>query len=154
MSVCDFFRDLCKKSEDTMEEQEKRVRAWLVVSAEDKETLQGQYKRIKDFDRGPEVPEVVIIRGDITAPAEGVYRLVVPIDVAENAYLPLIDQIAEMVGSQNLEVMRVLDHDPEPAQDASGYITEYELGKGEEHPFSKMLKPGRQDYSPGYNPWG
>ena len=134
-----------------MDELEKRVRAWLVVSAEDKETLQGHNKRIRGFDRGP---EVVIIRGDITAPAEGVYRLVVPIDVAESAYLALIDQIAVTVGSQNLEVMRVIDHNPKIAQDASGYITLDELNAGEDHPFSKLLKPGRQDYSPGYNPWG
>jgi hypothetical protein len=152
MSVCDFFRDLFKKSEVPMEEQEKRVRAWLVVSAEDIDTLQGHYKGIKGFDRGQE--DVVIIRGDVTVPAEGVYRLVVPIDVAETAYLLLVDQIAVMVGSQNLEVMRVLDHNPEVAQDASGYITEHELGIGEDHPFSKLLKSGRQDYSPGYNPWG
>ncbi len=134
-----------------MEEQEKRVRAWLVVSAEDKETLQGHYKRINDLDRDP---DDIIIRGDITTPAKGVYRLVVPIDVTESAYLALIDQIALTVGSQNLEVMRVIDHSPKIAQNASGYITEYELGKGEDHPFSKLLKPGRQDYSPGYNPWG
>ncbi len=135
-----------------MEEQGKRVRAWLVVSAEDVDTLQGHYKGLKGIDRGQD--DVVIIRGDITAPAEGVYRLVVPIDAAENAYLLLIDQIAEIVGSQNLEVMRVLDHNPKIAQDASGYITEYELGEGEKHSFSDLLVVGRQDYSPGYNPWG
>lgn len=134
-----------------MEEQEKRVRAWLVISGDDMGTLQGHYKGIGQLDRDS---QVVIIRGDITTPAEGVYRLVVPIDVAESAYLALIDQIAVTVGSQNLEVMRVIDHSPKITQDASGYITEYELGKGEDHPFSKLLKFGRQDYSPGYNPWG
>lgn len=151
MSICDFFRVLFKKSEEPMEEQEKRVRAWLVVSAHDMGTLQGHYNGIRKLDRGS---QVVIIRGDIAAPAEGDYRLVVPIDVAESAYLALIDQIAVTVGSQNLEVMRVIDHSPKIAQDASGYITLDELNAGEEHPFSKLLIPGRQDYSPGYNPWG
>lgn len=151
MSICDFFRDLFKRSEEPMEEQEKRVRAWLVVSAEDMGTLQGYYKGIKGVDSGD---DVVIIRGDIATPSGGVYRLVVPIDVAESAYLSLIDQIAVVVGSQNLEVMRVVDHDPPIPQDASGYITAEELRIGEEHPFSKLLKPRRQDYSPGYNPWG
>ncbi|MEA1976660.1 MAG: hypothetical protein U9N80_02025 [Chloroflexota bacterium] len=135
-----------------MEEQEKRVRAWLVVSAEDIDTLQGHYKGIKGFDRDQN--DVVIIRGDITDPVEGVYKLVVPIDVAETAYLPLIARIKSLVGIDTLEVLRVNKFNPEIAQDASGYITPDELTAGEEHPFSKYLKSGRQDYSPGYNPWG
>jgi len=134
-----------------MEEQEKRVRSWLVVSDGDMGTLQGHYNGIRKLDRGS---QVVIIRGDITTPTEGVYKLVVPIDVDGDAYSPLIDQIAGMVGSQNLEVLEVVDYDPEIPQNASGYITPDELSEGEDHPFSKLLKPGRQDYSPGYNPWG
>jgi hypothetical protein len=151
MSLSESFRDLFKRSEDTMEEQEIRVRAWLIIRAEDMEALQGHYGGIRKLDRDS---QVVIIRGDITTPAEEVYKLVVPIDVAETAYIPLIEHIKEMVGLQNLEILKVIDHDPKVLQNASGYITPGEFKEGERHPFYELLKPGRQDYSPGYNPWG
>jgi len=153
MSVCDFFRDLFKKSEETMNGQGDRVRTWLVVSATDKNTLRGYYGRIRKLDRGD---DVVIIRGDIAETADGASKLVVPVDVDRNAYAMLIQDIETIVGAQNLEVLEVKVFDPPIPQNASGFITQEELGETEKVvPFKDQLEPGRQDFnSPGYNPWG
>ena len=52
----------------------------------------------------------------------------------------------------NVRFLKVTKHNPELPHNASGYVKKYEA----KHPNSekKDVKVGRQDNSPGFNPWG
>jgi hypothetical protein len=64
-----------------------------------------------------------------------------------------LDSVVEMIRNpkavKRLAILRVEIHNPYPPQDASGYVTEEEAETGAEE-----VKVGRQDKSPGLNPWG
>jgi hypothetical protein len=157
MKLLELIRRILSKRRIQMEEESGngRVRAWLLLKDTTEEDLRAKKEKIKKKDLGKEYPQVVVIRADLVQSAELGYRMVIPIDIAVSEYDRVLGEIRGEVGSESLAVLRVVDgeHDPPIPQDASGFISEGELKAGHIKKIDEVL-PGRQDYSPGFNPWG
>ncbi len=130
-----------------MDEQEKRVRAWVLIKSDNPEDI---VDRIWALDKKD--GSIVVIRTDIIK--EGSYSLVVPFDMA-SASLGMVteffDGLKENKNVNDFEFAVVKCFIPDPAQDSSGYITGGEFKRGEKQ---AGVRAGRQDNSPGFNPWG
>jgi hypothetical protein len=127
--------------------EDERTRAWVLVLADDPETVAEQ---ILEFDEGED--ELVVIRADTVD--GGMINLVAAIDAASNHYEEARSSLMSIAGIQNAWFLVVSSHQPgspSAPHDASGYITEEEYDAGEK---KEGVSPGRQDNSPGFNPWG
>lgn len=122
---------------------EVRVRAWVLIQASDPQTVKDQ---IKALDQGKD--ELVVIRVD--GVDSGPSNIVAAIDAAQYYYDQTVAYIRGIAGITNVWFLRVVEHDPPTPNNASGYVTEDERLNSE----SKMAYAGRQEGSPGYNPWG
>jgi hypothetical protein len=80
----------------------------------------------------------------------GLANIVAAIDSAEGYHDQTVADIRAIDGITNLWFLRVVRYKPEIPNNASGYVTEAELSKSD----SPRAYPGRQEESPGYNPWG
>ena len=123
---------------------EKRARTWVLIHATDPDMVVPQ---VSGLDHGN---ELVMIRVDVVD--GGPANIVASFDAAETYYEEAISDIRAINGIINVWFLRVTRHNPELPHNASGYITEYEA----QHPESEKIdiKVGRQDNSPGFNPWG
>ena len=131
-----------------MGDQERRVRAWVLVQADEAQEVAD---RIRDLDprKGD---EFVVIRADVVEGPDGYpYNIIVPVDAKNKGKLAdvvgmirAVDGVSEVVG------LKVKKHHPDPPHDAHGYVTDEEAGAGRD----KTIKPGRQGASPGANPFG
>ncbi len=163
MSVREIFRKLLGIKEKTMEERDKRIRAWVLVKDVSPEIIENLKEMRTNWEKKKN-PEIVVIRIDGVLAGTIVngtfkekefnYKYVMPIDASEDRFKKAISDLEKIIGSGNSLLLKVNSYDPPYPQDASGYITDFEFGKGEKHSIKDHLKPKRQDYSPGFNPWG
>lgn len=123
-----------------------RVRAWVLVWADDPERWAQELYEALGHEGGD---EYVLVRADVIEPFYG-YNVVVPVDARDDSTLDsVVDTFPNPEAVRRMAVRRVEVHNPYPPQDASGYVTEEEAEVGAED-----VKVGRQDKSPGLNPWG
>lgn len=123
-----------------------RVRAWVLVQAE---PVQGVAARIRNLDPKT-TDDLVVIRADVVAEALP-YNIVVPVDAESETVLDrLLNDIRGLTNVSEAVALKVLEHDPKPPHEASGFITPDEARR----PVTTRARPGRQDASPGFNPWG
>lgn len=126
---------------------EKRVRAWALIQATD--TNQKKVvNKIRQLDKKEK--KLVVIRVDLVVGGDA--NIVASLDAAESNYEDTMTKIRAITEITNVSFLKVTHHNPELPHNASGYVTEYEA----KHPKSekKNVKVGRQDNSPGFNPWG
>jgi hypothetical protein len=137
-----------------------RVRAWMVIRGEFDVDHVGLVMALDRTD-----DEYVVVRADLVTSLNGRRPgMVIPLDTLmgdepSNKYLHLYairDQIVEALklGSDDYDLLEVgIPDDSAPPHTASGFITRAEahaaIDLGE-----RGGKPGRQDHSPGFNPWG
>lgn len=131
-----------------------RVRAWVLVEAD---PVQGVSARIRALDEPPTDDQVVIRADVVDGLPDLAYNIVVPVDLeileGKTEDEVLRHKVGEIKGLQNVKAavaLKVLVHDPKPPHEASGFITPGEAAK----PLTRFARPGRQDGSPGFNPWG
>jgi hypothetical protein len=123
-----------------------RVRAWVLVWADDPV---GVAEELYEELRYEGEDEYVVVRADVVESFYG-YNIVIPVDAQDQGSLDLVlKKIRNPKAVKRMAVLRVETHNPYPPQDASGYVTEGEAEAGDED-----VKVGRQDNSPGLNPWG
>jgi len=123
-----------------------RVRAWVLVWADDRA---GVAEELYEQFRYEGEDEYVVVRADVVESFYG-YNIVVPVDAQDQGTLDsIVEMIRNLEAVKRVAILRVEIHNPYPPQDASGYVTEEEAEAGEED-----VKIGRQDKSPGLNPWG
>lgn len=124
-----------------------RVRAWVLVRAA---RAQEVTARLRNLDRGGD--DFVVIRADVVAESPDFpYNIIVPVDAeSEEVLSDAVDEIRGQSGVSEAIKVGVLEHHPYPPHDASGYITHHEAQVGERKP----ERVGRQEASPGFNPWG
>ena len=121
-----------------------RVRAWVLIRAT---PVQGVSTRLRNLDKKED--DLVMIRADVLT--DSPYNIIVPVDAASETVLSsVVGDIRAINAVTEAVVLKVRQHDPDPPHDASGYITDQEADRGERKP--KLA--GRQDRSPGFNPWG
>ena len=124
-----------------------RVRAWVLVQAT---AVAGMAAKLRNLDKKKN--DFVVIRADevVAEPAGLAYNMVVAVDAeSEPALQGVVADIGRLSGG-NPVALRVVEHSPKPPHHASGFITHQEAQDGARMP----VKVGRQDSSPGYNPWG
>ena len=121
---------------------EERVRAWALIETTDPQTVAKDVLGLDDGDI------LVVIRADEVY--GGPTNVVASIDAAKDYYDQTTANISAINGITNLSFLRVKNHEPYPPNNASGYITAEELSKSD----SDRAYQGRQDKSPGLNPWG
>jgi len=140
---------------------QQRVRAWMVIKRK------GGFNpsdaaQIRKLDQRKQ-EELVIVRADLVESLSGRDPgMVVPIDAlggdnSNHQYLyQARDEIVQLLGlkEDEYDLLEVQSDDSRvPAHTASGYITIDEahaaINNGE-----NGGRPGRQDHSPGFNPWG
>ncbi len=127
--------------------ENERVRAWLLVRAEDApNSMQGLYRKL-GHEGGK---HYVVIRADIVDYQP--YNVIVPVDAeSEEALQEVSALIKGHPGVRETVIARVEKHIPFPPHDAHGYITQQELREGKDQTIKEY---GRQGASPGYNGWG
>jgi hypothetical protein len=128
-----------------MDTQTSRIRAWVLIKSDDPKRLADQIWSHDDKKEG----RIVIVRTDIVKGTK--YNLVVPMDMHPDVKDTVFSFLEKYCGKGVFELLVVDCHIPEPAQNASGFITDVELSRGEKQ---VGVKAGRQDNSPGFNPWG
>lgn len=128
-----------------MDTNSTRLRAWALIKSDDPKSLAAQIWKHDDKEEG----RIVIVRTDVVKGSE--YNLVVPIDMHPDEKDGVFGFLEEYCGEGKFVFPLVDCHMPEPAQNASGFITDAELIRGEK---KEGVKAGRQDNSPGFNPWG
>jgi len=128
-----------------MDTQTSRIRGWALIKTDDPKRLAEEIWSHDDKDEG----RIVIVRTDVVKGTK--YNLVVPIDMHPDEKKGFLGLLKEYCGSGVFEFHLVDCHMPEPAQNASGFFTDAELSRGEK---KEGVKAGRQDNSPGFNPWG
>jgi len=127
-----------------MIQQNERVRAWVLIQDGSYPTIAEQ---IHKLDTGHD--ELVVIRVDQVDENE-TPKIMAVID-ADYEYFPKVQgYINDIVGTGNATYFVVTAHNPDPPNDASGYIANSERIQSE----IKLPHAGRQDNSPGFNPWG
>jgi hypothetical protein len=138
---------------------EQRVRAWMIIQGK----FSASASELVIALDGQRKDEYVIVRADLVESLEDEKPgMVVPIDAREGEsskyeYLYEIrDMIVERLGLEpdDYQLLEVdSDGQEKPPHTSSGYIT-----RGEAHAAIDLNenggKPGRQDQSPGFNPWG
>jgi len=158
MSIRSLFRKLFKMRERTMAEQEKRVRAWLLMKAD--RSLHGKIREVLDSLDDKETTEFVYIRADqvenISNSNSRDFNLIAAIDASDESKLRAFISKKDELGLVDLEVyiVPIGGHSPPPPHSATGFLSEAEL---EEYGYPKgpiTVTYGRQDNSPGFNPWG
>lgn len=123
-----------------------RVRAWVFVWADNPERWAQELYEALGHEGGD---EYVLVRADVIESFYG-YNIVVPVDARDQSALDsVVGMFPNPEAVKRMAVRKVEVHNPYPPQDASGYVTEEEAEVGEEE-----VKVGRQDHSPGLNPWG
>lgn len=127
--------------------ENERVRAWLLVRAEDApNSMQGLYGQLGQ--KGDH--QYVVIRADIVDYQP--YNVMVPVDAeSEEALQEVSAMIKGHPGVRETVIVRVEKHIPFPPHDAHCYITEREWKEGRDQTIEEH---GRQGSSPGYNGWG
>ena len=127
--------------------EEKRARTWVLIQATDQEKV---VNKVRQLDK--RLKELVVIRVDLVDGGDP--NIVASIDVAldNDKYEQTKTAIRAIKEITNVRFLKVTKHNPELPHNASGYVTKYEA----KHPNSekKDVKVGRQDNSPGFNPWG
>jgi hypothetical protein len=133
-----------------------RSRAWVLIMADDTESVIDQ---IFELDEGED--DLVVVRADVVG--GGFVNLVAAIDADPDNYEDAKSELMGITGIQNIWFLEVTEHHPrfiydpefpddnEAPHDASGFITENEYEAGEK---KEGVSAGRQDNSPGFNPWG
>jgi hypothetical protein len=121
---------------------EERARAWALIEATDPQMVADNVLELDDGD------EFVVIRADVVD--GGPSNIIAAIDTAKDYYDQAVAAINAINGINSLAFLKVLKYKPDPPHNASGFITTDEAERGEK----KDAKPGRQDNSPGFNPWG
>lgn len=140
-----------------------RIRAWMIVFGEftDKEAL-----KVLALDKA-RLDEYVVVRVDLVQSlCDRGPAMVIPLDTMDGGeesryrHLHMIrDMIAEELGfdPEDCEAYDLLEvqswHPTLPPHTATGYITKAEAIRAVEEG-ERGGKPGRQDNSPGFNPWG
>lgn len=119
-----------------------RSRAWALIEATDPKTVTDNVLELDDGD------ELVVIRADVVDGSPT--NVVAVIDAALDYYDQVVADIHAINGITNVSFLKVIQHKPAPPHNASGFITTDEAEAGEK----KDVKVGRQDNSPGFNPWG
>jgi hypothetical protein len=133
-------------------DDEKRKRAWIlinVIEGYNVVEVANAVKALKGDDN------FVMIRVDQvdSEVADMVADMVAVIDTAGGDYYE--EAIRKIVQTPGLEIKHklvVTNHNPFPPHNASGFITPAEQKLSQK--FEVYVKAGRQDNSPGYNPWG
>lgn len=128
-----------------MDTKTSRIRGWALIKTENPKRLAEEIWGLDDKEEG----RIVIVRTDVVEESE--YNLVVPIDMHPDEKATVIGFLVKYCGEGKFVFPLVDCHIPEPAQNASGFITDAELSRGEKQ---EGVKAGRQDNSPGFNPWG
>jgi predicted aspartyl protease len=126
-----------------------RARAWILIQAD---SPQDAAKRIYEelVDKGGD--DYVVIRADIV---DYVYNIVIAVDAASGEWLERVHQIIrEITGVRQTAILPVKQHVPSPPHYAQSFITDDEVAAGEARGIPEGIKPGRQHWSPGENPWG
>ncbi len=126
-----------------------RLRAWALIKTEEPEIVAEMIWKHDDKKDGT----IVIVRTDIIEDQKKVLdiNLIVPIDMLPDKKDDVLLFLTKYCGEGNSKLAVVKCYKPDPSQNASGYITDTEFSRGEKQ---KGVKPGRQDNSPGFNPWG
>ena len=122
-----------------------RIRAWVLIESSNPKKIADQIWSHDDRIDG----HIVIVRTDIVK--GGKYDLVVPIDMHPYGEEDVYRFLKKYCEPDKYHIAVVDDHIPPPPQNASGFITDSELVDGEK---KDGVRPGRQDNSPGFNPWG
>jgi hypothetical protein len=135
-----------------MENEAARVRAWVLILADDPSTTS---EEILALDQGEN--DLVVVRADTVD--GGFINLVAAIDCDENYFETAKGDLMALPDIQNIWFLEVTAYNPgnpevpNAPQDATGFITGTELEVGD-HQGTLELSAGRQDHSPGFNPWG
>ena len=131
-----------------MGDQERRVRAWVLVQADEAQEVAD---RIRALDQG-EGDGFVVIRADVVEGPDGYpYNVIVPVDAKNKGKLTdVVGMIRAVDGVSEAVELEAKKHHPDPPHDAHGYVTDEEAGVGRD----KTIKPGRQGASPGWNAFG
>lgn len=138
---------------------EQRVRAWMIVHGEFSADASRSVVAL-DAERKD---EYVIVRADLVESIEKRSPgMVVPIDAreGENSKYEYLYEIRDMIveqlglGPEDYQLLEVdLTGQEKPPHTSSGYITRREAHAAIDLD-ENGGKPGRQDQSPGFNPWG
>ncbi len=158
------------KSQDDGMEGDRRVRAWILVKAEDPEKLSNEladeYRDIRSKNRvvefGKGGGELVIVRADVVDddpqlveladPSESETNLVIPVDAANRGILrKFVGDIKKAQEVTVVSVLTVQKHNPDPPHASSTFVTSTEFDLD---PVRDYDPPGRHPHSPGRNPWG
>ncbi len=158
------------KAQDYGMDNDRRVRAWVLVKAEDHEKLSNELadkyretryrNRVVEFGKGG--GELVVVRADVVdddpnlvEPAdacESETNLVIPVDAANKGILrKFVGDIQIKPGVTVLSVLTVRKHNPDPPHASSTFVTDTEFNLD---PVSDFEPPGRHPHSPGRNAWG
>jgi hypothetical protein len=131
-----------------MENGEVRTRAWVLIQADDPAGLSGEILALDNEN------DLVVVRADTVDGGFG--NLVAAIDCDPDYYEEAKGSMMALDGIQNIWFLVVTAHNPgspNAPHDATGFITEPEFDAGE-HQGELEVSAGRQDHSPGFNPWG
>jgi hypothetical protein len=131
-----------------MGDQERRVRAWVLVQADEAQEVADRIRGL-DPRRGD---EFVVIRADVVeGPGGYPYNIIVPVDAKNKGKLTdVVGMIRAVDGVSEAVELEAKKHHPDPPHDAQAYVTDEEVGAGRD----RDITPGRQGASPGANPWG
>jgi len=158
------------KAPDYGMENDRRVRAWVLVKAEDPEKLSNELadeyretryrNRVVEFGKGG--GELVVVRADAVDDdpslveaadaCESETNLVIPVDAANKGILrKFVGNIQKRPGVTVLSILAVQKHNPDPPHASSTFVTgtEFDLD-----PVRDYDPPGRHPHSPGRNAWG
>ena len=134
-----------------------RIRAWLLMRA-DSDKHKDIRKKLASLD-DKETTFFVYIRADQVGAfpntSNGTYNLIAAIDAEDDSKLKDFTKQVDSLGIEKLDIYVVASdgHSPTPPHSATGYLSEDELRRySYEKPIT--VAPGRQDNSPGFNPWG
>ncbi len=160
------------KGQDYGMENDRRVRAWVLVKAEhpDKlsEALGHEYRDTRDKDRivefGKGGGNLVVVRADVV---DGEWNLVVPVDAVNevilNGFVTKIqkndfknEKAKEIMKDEEDNTTLVLKvtlngHNPNPPHRSSTFVTGTELAADK---VPEYTPAGRHPHSPGRNAWG
>ncbi|NIS80062.1 MAG: hypothetical protein GTO14_07605 [Anaerolineales bacterium] len=132
-------------------DQEKRVRAWLIVQVEPGKA-DSVAKEIYSTWGNLQEDALVLIRADVV---DGDH-IVIPVDAGEASKLESVKAgIDDLDDASVVQVYKVQNqrHTPYPPHAADGFIHPSEAAADTRHA-RQIIKIGRQRNSPGENPWG
>jgi hypothetical protein len=136
-------------SEERTETSGPRVRAWMLIRAEEPRTLA---QRIYDELGFQGSDTFVVVRADVV---DWTFNIVIPLDTeSQGALDEICDRIRGMPGVAETLLLPVLEHHPWPPQLANGYISDAEADADPESWDKPTFERRRLGHSPGHNPWG